>query len=130
MLEGKNFQTHKILPINQHQTTEAGPPVKSGVLKVVAMEEHIPMMENANEKVDKLFEKKKDQISSSCSSANNIFAEDMILILRYVCTHLPNSLNISDLYPSLAKAASSLSYWESFPLCIDTPSSASLRSCE
>lgn len=37
------------IPMNQHQTTEAGPPERRGVLKVVATEEATPMIENANE---------------------------------------------------------------------------------
>lgn len=34
-------------PKNQHQTTEAGPPRRSGVLRVVATELATPIIENA-----------------------------------------------------------------------------------
>lgn len=44
---------HMHAPRSQHQTALAGPPDKSGVLKVVAMEEQRPMIEKAKEIVPK-----------------------------------------------------------------------------
>jgi hypothetical protein len=42
------------VPIIQHQVTLAGPPVSNGVLRVVATDEVTPIIENANDVVDKV----------------------------------------------------------------------------
>jgi hypothetical protein len=40
---------HIVAPRIQHHTALAGPPSRRGVLKVVAIDEHIPIIEKANE---------------------------------------------------------------------------------
>jgi hypothetical protein len=45
---------HIAVPRIQHHTTDEGPPRRSGVLSVVAMQEGIPMMLNAKLIVAKL----------------------------------------------------------------------------
>jgi hypothetical protein len=47
-------QKHMMDPMNQHQTTEAGPPERRGVFKVVATEDETPMMEEAKARVERL----------------------------------------------------------------------------
>lgn len=44
-------QMHMKVPMNQHHTTEAGPPSRRGVFKVVATEDETPMMLKAKEMV-------------------------------------------------------------------------------
>ena len=49
-----------------NQTAEAGPPRSIGVLNVVAIEEHMPMMLNADLKVQRDDERKIGRYAVSC----------------------------------------------------------------